>query len=123
MLRDLGVDLPLEIYTDSKSAQGIANRRGLNSRTRHVAVHFLWIQERIAKGDFKLSKVWGNINPADLMTKHLSRDNIAQHMKTLGIIELEGRPEAAPSLVNQISYLFPADALVSAAFPMPLRRW
>merc|ERR1712091_802061 len=84
MLRDIGVDLPLEVVTDASAAKGIACRKGLNSKTRHIATHYLWIQERIANGDFTLSKCWGGENPGDLMTKYLSKDKIIQISQVLG---------------------------------------
>ena len=96
-LRDLGVDLSLEIFTDATAAKGIASRKGLG-KTRHIAVHLLWVQERVAKGDFKLIKVWGVDNPADLLTKHLTREVINNHMKKCNLKYLEGRAAEAPML-------------------------
>ena len=96
-LRDLGVDLSLEIFTDATAAKGIASRKGLG-KTRHIAVHLLWVQERVARGDFKLTKVWGVDNPADLLTKHLTREVINNHMKKCNLKFLEGRAAEAPKL-------------------------
>ena len=124
MLRDLNVDLPLEVYTDSEAAKGLACKKGLSSRTRHVAVHFLWVQEKIARGDFKLSKCWGGENPADLLTKHLSKDKINQFMHMLGVENAQGRAESAPALANDISSLAAAGPQALAlAFIQPTRRW
>ncbi len=97
-LKDMGIELSLEVLTDATAAKGIASRKGLG-KTRHVAVHFLWIQERIAKGDFKLSKVWGSENPADLMTKHLTRDVMNKHMEHCSLKYHLGRANEAPELV------------------------
>ena len=62
MLRDMGFDFPLEIMTDATAAKGIASRRGLG-RTRHIDVHYLWVQERVGNGDIALKKVWGVRTP------------------------------------------------------------
>ena len=67
-------------------------------KTRHIAVHLLWVQERVAKGDFKLTKVWGVDNPADLLTKHLTREVINNHMQKCGLKYLDGRADEAPKL-------------------------
>ena len=85
--------------TDATAAKGIASRKGLG-KTRHIAVHLLWIQERVAKGDFKLLKVWGGINPADLMTKYLTREVMNTHMNTCNLKYLEGRSSEAPTLAD-----------------------
>ena len=95
MLRDMGLDLPIEIFTDASAAKGIASRRGLG-KTRHIDVHFLWVQERVARGDIKLTKVWGGENPADLLTKYLNRDKIQKYMQLFNLRYLEGRADSAP---------------------------
>ena len=43
-------------------------------------------------------KVDGVINPADLMTKHLTAATSKTHTDTLGIAELSGRAEKAAQL-------------------------
>ena len=98
MLSDMGVAVQIECFTDATAAQGIASRRGLSSRTRHVQVHFLWVQEQVISGRVKLSKVYGNDNPADLLTKYLTRDKITQYMRLCHLHYLEGRAESAPAL-------------------------
>ena len=99
MLKDLGFELKLEILTDATAAVGIASRRGLGS-TRHVQVHYLWIQERVGCGDITLKKVWGGENPADLLTKILTKDTILRCMNTFGIKYLEGRSPIAPAIAS-----------------------
>ena len=86
MMADLGFDLDLEVLTDASAAKGIASRRGLG-KTRHVAVHFLWVQERVKNGDLVVSKVWGGDNPADLLTKYLTRDKMDKCMLTFGLVQ------------------------------------
>ena len=97
MLEDVGLHFKLKLNLDASAAKGIAHRRGLG-KLRHIAVHFLWIQERVASGDIKVSKVWGGINPADLLTKYLDRKLITQHMSTFGVEYLDGRAAGAPSV-------------------------
>ena len=55
--KDLGSDLSLKIVTGASVAKGIASRRGL-ATTRHIQVHFLWVQERVSNGDITLKKIW-----------------------------------------------------------------
>ena len=52
---DLGIKLHLEILTDATAAIGICRRRGLG-KIRHLHVSDLWVQDRLRKGDFKLTK-------------------------------------------------------------------
>ena len=94
---DLGIKLDLEILTDATAAIGICRRRGLG-KIRHLHVSDLWVQDRLKKGDFKLTKVLGSENPADLLTKHVPRETMCKHMEFMGLISEEGRPMSAPTL-------------------------
>ena len=89
--------MKLEVLTDASAAKGIASRRGLG-KTRHIAVHFLWVQERVACGDIKLTKVWGGENPADMLTKYLNRDKITRIMGIFNMEYLSGRAFENPSI-------------------------
>ena len=95
MLRDMNVSMGLRVHTDAEAAKGIASRTGLG-KTRHIAVHFLWIQERLRDGSFELRKVRGTNNPADLLTKHLSQADMCKYMNTFSIRFEDGRAEATP---------------------------
>ena len=94
---DLGINLNIEIFTDATAAIGICRRRGLG-KIRHLHVSDLWIQDRLRRGDFALTKIPGNDNPADMLTKHVSRDIMLKHMETIGIKSESGRASSAPTL-------------------------
>eukprot|EP00972_Heterocapsa_arctica_P085461 12594962-Heterocapsa_arctica.AAC.1 len=70
-LRDLGIELPLFIESDSSSARAFSSRRGLG-RQRHVQTRYLWIQDRVAKGDFSIVKEPTDENVSDILTKATS---------------------------------------------------
>ena len=42
-------------------------------RTRHIDVGMLWIQEQVEDGSIGISKVKGEDNPADVLTKNLQQ--------------------------------------------------
>ena len=72
LLADLGLQLPLRVWTGSSAAVGICSRQGLG-RLRHLDTHVLWIQQAVRSGKVDLRKVKGETNPADLFTKHLKQ--------------------------------------------------
>ena len=82
-LRDLGSEVPVEIYTDSSSAKAFASRRGLG-KLRHIQTRYLWLQERVAHKHFTVFKVPGEQNPADAMTKALNLNLILKHTRFAG---------------------------------------
>ena len=101
LARDLGIELKVQMFTDATAAIGICRRRGLG-RIRHLHVADLWVQDRLKKGDFSLTKVAGSDNPADILTKHVSRDIMLKHMKNMGLKEEEeGRAGSAPTLQHK----------------------
>ena len=98
LYRDVGLALPLRVWTDSTAAIGTAGRQGLG-KLRHLECHSLWVQQRLRRKEFKLLKVAGESNPADLFTKHLeSRAKLDQLVALFNCRFVDGRAESAPAL-------------------------
>ena len=96
LLRDFGVEAHLRVWTDSSAAIGICSRQGLG-KLRHLDTHTLWIQQAVRLGRVDLRKVDGEVNPADLFTKHcLSRARLEALVLLHGCEYLGGRAESAP---------------------------
>ena len=70
LMKDVGVNLPVCTWTDSSAALGIASRSGLG-KLRHLETHTLGVQEKFRTGSITVKEVRGEVNPADLFTKHL----------------------------------------------------
>ena len=70
-------------------------------KIRHLHTADLWIQDRVRKGDFVLTKVPGTEIPADMLTKHILRDTMLGHMKRIGIMPEEGRARSAPTIEHR----------------------
>ena len=70
LMLDLDIKLPVRAWTDSSAALGIASRSGLG-KLRHLETHTLWLQEKVRTGAIAVKKVRGEVNPADIFTKHL----------------------------------------------------
>ena len=88
--RDLGLEMKVRMHADSAAAIGMCHRRGIG-RVRHLEVGQLWVREGLRRGDFELYKVLGSQNPADILTKAVSRDDLDRHLRTLGVARAEGR--------------------------------
>ena len=72
--KELGVaveDVIVETVTDSSAAKSYASRRGAG-RIRHIEVRHLWLQQAVAEGRFRVAKIAGEHNPADVLTKYKS---------------------------------------------------
>ena len=99
MYRDLGQDVQITVNTDASTAKAIATRRGLG-KVRHMAVHLLWLQERVALNDVAIHKILGSHNPSDILTKHVSRDLLEKCMQFMSLHTEEGRARECPELAT-----------------------
>ena len=97
LLQDIGVTLPLRVWTDSTASMGVCGRRGLG-KLRHISTQHLWIQHRVRDGTFELRKVLGSENPADVFTKHLDGHRAEALMRLFECEYVGGRAASAPNL-------------------------
>ena len=96
LLRDLGIHVGLRVWTDSSAAIGICSRQGLG-KLRHLDTHTLWIQQAVRSKRVDLRKVAGEVNPADLFTKHsLTRERLMGLTKLFDLEFRGGRAASAP---------------------------
>ena len=101
IMADFGLRSPVRVWTDSSAAIGISTRSGLG-KLRHLETHTLWVQEKVRTGAIEVRRVRGDVNPADLFTKHLpSKDKIHQLTRLFGCEYRAGRSMAAPLLRPQ----------------------
>ena len=94
-LKDIGLNLAIDLHTDSSAAKGIASRRGLG-RVRHIELCELWLQDQVARGKITLHKVSGADNFSDSLTKSASNERIMQSMKMTTHELRAGRHEIMP---------------------------
>ncbi len=86
----------MRVWTDSSAAIGICSRQGLG-KLRHLDTHTLWIQQAVRCGRVDLRKIRGEVNPADLFTKHIgTRERLSALVQLTGCKYRSGRAEAAP---------------------------
>ena len=68
-------------------------------KLRHLDTHTLWIQQAVRTGRVDFRKVLGDVNPADLFTKHsLSRERLANLVSIFNCQFCGGRAASAPLL-------------------------
>jgi len=96
LLKDLGHELPVRVWTDSSAAIGVCTSQGLG-KLRHLDTHTLWVQQAVRSGRIDLRKVLGEENPADLFTKHsLTRDRLMKLTALFDCRFASGRAAGAP---------------------------
>ena len=56
---------------------------------KHIEIRDLWLQEEVLNGRVKVLKVKGEENPADLMTKILSKGEIEERLGRMNLWVVE----------------------------------
>ena len=88
---DMGIDVECEIRMNSSAAMGLVQKEGLG-KAKHVAIHWLWVQQETRAGRLKVYKVSGKEKPADLMTKNLPGTEINKHLASMHCHLVRGTP-------------------------------
>ena len=83
LLEDMGWVVKVRLWTDSSTAKAVAGRRGLG-KLRHVELRYLWVQEMVRSGRVLVSKVQGEENVADHLTKEMSVGQFERHLGRVG---------------------------------------
>ena len=97
MLKDLGAQASITLFTDSSAARGIIHRAGLG-KLRHLENGYLWLQAAVKAKRLQVRKVLGTENLADLFTKHLSAGDMWKYLEALSIAPEDGRTGAVPDI-------------------------
>ena len=95
--KDLGFHWDVALESDATAAIGVCRRRGLG-KIRHLAVADLWVQDRLRRGDFTLSKIPGTENTSDTLTTIVDRSTLEKHLDTLGLCSATSRADLAPGI-------------------------
>eukprot|EP00973_Karenia_brevis_P035406 4881257-Karenia_brevis.AAC.1 len=74
----------IRLGTDSSAAKRFVCRRGLG-KMRDLEIRDLWLQKEVQDGKLEVSKVPGDSNPADLMTKILTVREIKSRLESINI--------------------------------------
>ena len=72
ILKDLGVNLELRVFTDATTGKSLVTRRGLG-KTRHIAVNELWLQSHVQAKTVTMVKIKNKYNPSGTLTKYLAK--------------------------------------------------
>ena len=100
VLRDLGLDLKVRIFSDAIAAIGNVKRRGLG-KIRHVATSDLWIQEKVRSGQIELHKALGSESAGDVFTKYVDKTTMESVLLKMSLHFKEGRSAMAPEIMGR----------------------
>ena len=75
MMKDLGIQItvPISVRFDNTSAINISKNMIMHSRTKHIAIRYHFLKEKVAKGEVKLEFVPTSEQVVDIFTKPLPK--------------------------------------------------
>jgi hypothetical protein len=77
---------PISLLIDNQSAISLAKNAVFHSRTKHIAIRYHFIRERVESGEVKLEYVPTNLQVADVLTKPLGREKHERFVEGMGLI-------------------------------------
>jgi hypothetical protein len=87
LMKDLGVDVSVELFTDSLATKSMASRSVVGN-VRHMDVKWLWLQEKVKAGVIRMRKVPGEANPANVQTKPKMLRDASERLRNNGVMIL-----------------------------------
>lgn len=100
LLKNVGVALPLRVWSGSTAAVGICTRQGLGT-LRHLNCNTLWIQQAVRTGRIEPNKIAGHSNLTASVTKHLATK---QNLLDLAEIFFATRFTTTPYVILQLQH-------------------
>ena len=97
LLADMGLQVGIKVMTDSSAAVGTVHRRGAG-RVRHLEVRDMWVQDKIAKGEFSVHKVKGKEDVADILSKYMDEASLGMTLQWIVLARRRGRHDLNPGI-------------------------
>jgi hypothetical protein len=75
------------LYCDSESAIHLENNSTFHSNTKHIQLRYHFIRSVLEDGNLKLEKIHAIQNPADMLTKGVTREKLISYSVSVGLQE------------------------------------
>ena len=75
------------LFIDCQSAIHLAKNLALHSKTKHIQLRYHFIRSVLEDGQLKLEKIHTNENPADMLTKVVTREKLNSSSASVGLLD------------------------------------
>jgi hypothetical protein len=75
------------MYYDSQSAIHLVKNSSFSSKTKHIQLRYHFIRSTLEDGQLKLEKIHTSQNPADMLTKGVTREKLSSFSVLVGLQE------------------------------------
>jgi hypothetical protein len=80
----------IDIFCDNEGAVALTKEPHVHEKSRHILRKYHYVRKRVEAGGVVVKRVSSEDNPADPLTKALSRDKHSAHTLTIGIRDATG---------------------------------
>ena len=108
LIRFFGFEVDGWILSDSSGALSLSQRQGVGHQ-RHIEARYLWIQDHVQRGTFKVGKILDSLNKAVVGKKHVAREDLFRHTRALGLREWQAPDENSrdvSTITNRLSMMW-----------------
>lgn len=84
-----GIERPLEIYCDNKSAELYSKNNRSSSKSKHIDIKFLVVKERVQSRLVSIDHISTNLMIADPLTKGLPPKAFHGHVAHMGVVRFD----------------------------------
>jgi hypothetical protein len=74
-----------KLYCDSQSAIRLAKNSAFHLKTKHTQLRYHFIRSALEDGQLKLEKIHTSKNPADMLTKGVTREKLSSFSVSVGL--------------------------------------
>jgi hypothetical protein len=73
------------LYCDSESSIHLAKKTTFHSKTKHIQLMYHFIRFVMEDGHLKVEKIYTSQNPADMLTKGVTREKLSSYSVSVGL--------------------------------------
>jgi hypothetical protein len=73
------------LYCDNESAIHLAKNSTFHSNTKHIQLRYHFIRSVLEDGHLKLEKIYTSHNPANMLTKGVTREKLSSCSVSIGL--------------------------------------
>ena len=84
-----GIERPLKIYCDNKSAVLYSNNNRSSVKSKHIDIKFLVVKKIVQSGQIFIEHIGTNFMIADPLTKGLAPKVFHEHIATMSVISYD----------------------------------
>ena len=85
LMDDMGMEVEVVLKSDSSAGRAISLRKG-TGKMRRLQAKYLWLQDATYEKMLNMEKAIGTENPADIVTKYLTGEEMKKVVNKYGVI-------------------------------------